>query len=363
MITKADLVPGRGLLRRPDQPRPRAGLGRDAAHRCPPRGDRDRAGIAWASPGWRSRLSSRMAEDAVPLAGRGVPLPAQVESLEGALKLLVETVFGESRYEEAPWLRGFYFTSAAQEGSPIDRMLMDMAGAYGLRADPPPRRAAGEQRSYFLHDLLSEVIFPEAGLGQFDRAAEERRVWIWRGSVAAAALAVTLAGLGFLYSYLNQSGVVADQARLTADLSQRLANVALAPGADRSTGSGRGAGGHGRDRGAKPGGGKRVDAGRALGADRPRPGAAYRLRTRAGDDPGTADGCPAGSDDVARDQEPRVPAGRAEILPDADRQGSLRPGFPELLVDRNPARSRPIPPFPTEAAAGPPACRHRPGGG
>jgi type VI secretion system protein ImpL len=174
-----------------------------------------------------SRLSARMAEDAaLPVRAEVFRFPAQVERLEAPLKLLVETVFGESRYEEAPWLRGFYLTSAAQEGSPIDRMLSEMAGAYGLRADPPPRRTAGEQRSYFLRDLLAEVIFPEAGLGQFDRAAEERRVWVWRGSVAAAAVAVTVAGLAFLYSYLNQSGTISDQARLTADLSQRLANVA-----------------------------------------------------------------------------------------------------------------------------------------
>ncbi|MDQ2065699.1 type VI secretion system membrane subunit TssM [Xinfangfangia sp. CPCC 101601] len=174
-----------------------------------------------------SRLSARMAEDASQNWRAEVfRFPAQIESLEASLRILIETVFGESRYEEAPWLRGFYFTSAAQEGSPIDRMLSDMAGAYGLRAEANPRRAAAEARSYFLHDLLAGVIFPEAGLGQFDRGAEERRLWIWRGSVAAAALAVTLAGLGFLYSYLNQSGLIADQSRLTADLSQRLANVA-----------------------------------------------------------------------------------------------------------------------------------------
>ncbi len=174
-----------------------------------------------------SRLSARMSEDAaLPWRAEVFRFPAQVERLEAPLKVLIETVFGESRYEEAPWLRGFYLTSAAQEGSPIDRMLSEMAGVYGLRTEPLPRRAAGEQRSYFLRDLLAEVIFPEAGLGQFDRAAEERRVWIWRGSVAAASVAVTVAGLAFLYSYLNQSGTISDQARLTADLSQRLANVA-----------------------------------------------------------------------------------------------------------------------------------------
>jgi len=174
-----------------------------------------------------SRLATRMAEDStLPWRAEVFRFPAQMERLEAPLKVLVETVFGESRYEEAPWLRGFYLTSAAQEGSPIDRMLAEIAGSYGLRADPPPRRAAGEQRSYFLHDLLADVVFGEAGLGQFDRAAEERRVWIWRGSVAAAALACAVAGIAFLYSYLSYSGTIADQARLTADLSQRLTNVA-----------------------------------------------------------------------------------------------------------------------------------------
>ena len=229
MITKADLVPGfEPYLRRPDQPRPRAGLGRHLAHRCPRRtAPPSRASCAGCSAGSKAASSPRMAEDAA-LSWRAevFRFPAQIERLEAPLKVLVDTVFGESRYEEAPWLRGFYFTSATQEGSPIDRMLGDMAASFGLRAEPPPRRAAGEQRSYFLHDLLTEVIFPEAGLGQFDRAAEERRIWIWRGSVAAAAVAVTLAGLAFLYSFLNQSGTISDQARLTADLSQRLANVA-----------------------------------------------------------------------------------------------------------------------------------------
>lgn len=228
MLTKADLVPGfeaffADLTSRDREQVWGATLPIDAR----PEGTVIARELRGLLSRLESRLSSRMAEDAS-LSWRAevFRFPAQVESLEGALKLLVETVFGESRYEEAPWLRGFYFTSAAQEGSPIDRMLMEMAGSYGLRAEAPPRRQAGEQRSYFLHDLLAGVIFPEAGLGQFDRAAEERKVWIWRGSVAAAALAVTLAGLGFLYSYLNQSGVVADQAKLTTTLAQKLANVA-----------------------------------------------------------------------------------------------------------------------------------------
>ncbi len=228
MITKADLIPGfepffADLTSRDREQVWGATLPTDA--RAEP------TAIAREVRGLLSRLetrlSARLGEDAA-LGWRAevFRFPAQMERVEAPLKTLVDTVFGESRYEDAPWLRGFYFTSAAQEGSPIDRMLGDMAASYGLRAEPPPRRAASDNRSYFLHDMLAGVIFPEAGLGQFDRAAEERRTWIWRGSVAAASLACTLAGLAFLYSFLNQSGTITDQARLTADLSQRLANIA-----------------------------------------------------------------------------------------------------------------------------------------
>jgi type VI secretion system protein ImpL len=174
-----------------------------------------------------TRLTSRMAED-VPLDQRAevFRFPSQVERLEAPLKLLIDTVFGESRYEESPWLRGFYLTSATQEGSPIDRLVGELAGSFGLNADTPSRRPFGEKRSYFLRKMLTDLIFPEAGLGTFDAAAEERRKWLWRGSLAGASLLTLLAGLLFLFSFLRYSGGIDDQERLLADLSGRLANVA-----------------------------------------------------------------------------------------------------------------------------------------
>lgn len=174
-----------------------------------------------------TRLTTRMAED-VPLDQRAevFRFPSQVERLEAPLKLLIDTVFGESRYEESPWLRGFYLTSATQEGSPIDRLVGELAGSFGLNADAAPRRAFGEKRSYFLRNMLTDLIFPEAGLGTFDPGAEERRKWIWRGSIAGASLVTLIAGLLFLFSFLRYSGGIDDQERLFADLSGRLANVA-----------------------------------------------------------------------------------------------------------------------------------------
>ncbi|WP_322867350.1 type VI secretion system membrane subunit TssM [Aquicoccus sp. G2-2] len=173
------------------------------------------------------RLIARLAGDAS-LEERAeiFRFPSQVEQLTGPLKVLIEAVFGESRYEETPWMRGFYFSSATQEGSPIDRMMAGMAHSLGLAALAPERRAYGEKRSFFLRGFLTDLIFPEAGLGRFDPHAEERRRWLWRGSLAGAALVAIIACTLFLFSYLRYSGAISDQERQLTKLSSRLSNVA-----------------------------------------------------------------------------------------------------------------------------------------
>lgn len=178
--------------------------------------------------GVESRLTQRIAAD-LPTAARGevFRFPAQFDALTQPMKLLIDTVFGESRYEEAPWLRGFYFTSATQEGNPIDRMLGAMGATFGMPAPEPVRRAHGERRSFFLRNMLTELIFPEAGLGTFDPKAEERRSWVFRGTLAGAALATVLGSAVFLYSYLRNSGLIADQEAQFTQLNARLANVAV----------------------------------------------------------------------------------------------------------------------------------------
>jgi type VI secretion system protein ImpL len=228
MVTKADLIPGFepffADLSTPDREQVWGATLPTDARVDGVTVEREAKALIAAAEG---RLPARMAEDAnLPRRAEIFRFPAQMERLEGPLKTLIDVVFGESRYEESPWLRGFYLTSATQEGSPIDRLLGDLAGAFGLSPEPPQRRAFGETRSYFLKNLITEVIFPEAGLGQFDAAAEERRRWVWRGSVAAASLVTVLGILAFLFSYLRYSGAIADQARLSADLAGKLTFVA-----------------------------------------------------------------------------------------------------------------------------------------
>jgi type VI secretion system protein ImpL len=86
-------------------------------------------------------------------------------------------------------LRGVYFTSGTQEGTPIDRLTGAMARAFGL----DQRRAASLRpqhgRSYFLGQLVSRVIMGEAMLVSEPPAARVRRVAVRAASFAAVALA------------------------------------------------------------------------------------------------------------------------------------------------------------------------------
>ncbi len=173
------------------------------------------------------RTTNRVADD-IPVADRAAAFrfPAQLDALTRPLKQLIETVFGESRFDDPARLRGFYFTSATQEGSPVDVLVGSVAANFGLPQPTLSARHFGDKRSFFLRNLLTDLIFPEAGLGTFDAKSEERRRWIWRGTLAAACVATVVAGGVFLGSYIQQGRAIAAYGDTLTGLTARLSNVA-----------------------------------------------------------------------------------------------------------------------------------------
>ncbi len=137
--------------------------------------------------------------------------PTQFAVLRPMLQEFVDAVFSPSPYEADPLLRGVYFISGTQEGTPIDRVLGAVARNYRLeRAVLPPNQASG--KSYFLNRLLGEVVFAEAGIAGTNPKWERRRTVM---AVAAyAAVGVTSVGLIALWStsYFHNRRYVADVA-------------------------------------------------------------------------------------------------------------------------------------------------------
>ncbi len=100
--------------------------------------------------------------------------PMQFASVAPMVTEFIDQVLTGSRFTQPPWVRGVYFTSGTQEGSPIDRMMGNLARGFGLQNNLlPPMK--GSARSYFLTSLLQQVVFPEQRLASADLRWERRR--------------------------------------------------------------------------------------------------------------------------------------------------------------------------------------------
>jgi type VI secretion system protein ImpL len=140
--------------------------------------------------------------------------PQQFAALRTRLLALANEAFGGNQGDRRLFLRGVYFTSGTQEGTPVDRLLGSLGRALGLAGDArSPVSESG--RAYFIEQLLREVVLQEAGIAGTDRRAEMRTAGLQIAAYAAVAL-LTLAGLAALFvsqrrntAYLEQVGATA----------------------------------------------------------------------------------------------------------------------------------------------------------
>ncbi|WP_027233861.1 type VI secretion system membrane subunit TssM [Leisingera caerulea] len=134
--------------------------------------------------------------------------PAQVASMRGVARDFLMEVFQDNRYAQRQMLRGVYFTSGTQEGTPIDRLMLGMAQTFGIG-----RQAIGSGqgtgRSFFLTRLFEGVMFPEAGLVSADDKVERRYRWTRRIAIAATVLVAIAMGTLWVRSYLKNTDLIA----------------------------------------------------------------------------------------------------------------------------------------------------------
>jgi type VI secretion system protein ImpL len=123
--------------------------------------------------------------------------PSQVASVQNVARDFLSALFQDNKYEHRQMLRGVYFTSGTQEGTPIDRLMMGMSRTFGIG-----RQAIGSGRgtgrSFFLTQLFDNVIFRESGLVSADDKVERRYRWTKRASFAAVFLVAI--GMGSIWA-------------------------------------------------------------------------------------------------------------------------------------------------------------------
>ena len=114
--------------------------------------------------------------------------PQQVENLKAVIDSFVQQTFVKNRYKFQPYLRGIYFTSGTQDGTPIDRLMSAVSSNFGFNAGSSYVQQ-GQGKSYFLGNLFREVIFPEAELVGSNRKYEMAIKWLQNSVYAAIAIA------------------------------------------------------------------------------------------------------------------------------------------------------------------------------
>ena len=142
--------------------------------------------------------------------------PQQMMLLKDSIRHFLHEAFGASRYQKAVLLRGAYFTSGTQEGTPIDRLMGILASSFKLDRQSVPVYS-GQGRSYFITRLLKEVVFQEAELTGVDQKLEQRRLWVQRGAYASAiGLCVGLVAL-WLTSFTRNQLAIEKQEEIIAE--------------------------------------------------------------------------------------------------------------------------------------------------
>ncbi|MGT2466126.1 type VI secretion protein IcmF/TssM N-terminal domain-containing protein [Mesorhizobium atlanticum] len=117
-------------------------------------------------------VADRLQEETDPVARIALfGFPAQFGALKSRIMQFVGSLFDTSRSQVNISLRGLYFSSGTQEGTPFDQVLGAIGRSFGTASQA---HLSGAGKSFFLHDLLTDVIFPESGWVSFDRAAERR---------------------------------------------------------------------------------------------------------------------------------------------------------------------------------------------
>ena len=167
--------------------------------------------------------ADRLQEEADPIARIAIfGFAAQFAALKGRVMEFLGGVFDPSARQANASLRGLYFSSGTQEGTPIDQLLGTLGRSFGSDARG---HLSGAGRSFFLHDLLAKVVFAESGWVSLDKSADRRAAVLRYGGFGLIGLAA-LAALGvFGLSFASNRTLIASTRQAVGQYRQTAAPV------------------------------------------------------------------------------------------------------------------------------------------
>ncbi|WP_457858577.1 type VI secretion system membrane subunit TssM [Psychrobacter pulmonis] len=143
--------------------------------------------------------------------------PMEFQSLRPMIRTLMHALFEDNPFQFKPILRGFYFTSALQEGQVSSQMTLQMVQNFDLQppAVPLNSQQTSTDKPYFLNDLFSKVILKDKHLVKQHKNRDKRS---HRALATLASVVVLCAAAGlWTWSYANNKQLTE---RVAADLQQ-----------------------------------------------------------------------------------------------------------------------------------------------
>ena len=132
---------------------------------------------------------------------------AQMARLKQPLFDFLNQIFEPTRYHANATLRGFYFTSGTQQGTPIDQLIGSLVKSFGAE-EIASAAYSGHGKSFFLHDLILKVVIGEAAWVSTDRAAVRRAMILKAAAFSAIALVTIGASLVWTLSYKRNTALI-----------------------------------------------------------------------------------------------------------------------------------------------------------
>ena len=166
----------------------------------------------------QQNVLARMERERDPRRRVGVlAFPQQMAAFGPLLNDLLKRVFTATDFDSQILLRGVYFTSGTQEGTPVDRVLGAVARAFGVTSAVAPA-AAGRGKAYFIERLLKSVIFQESGLAGINRRLQFLKLAAQSTAYVACAAVLVLGTLALVVSYKANASYVEEVSAATKPL-------------------------------------------------------------------------------------------------------------------------------------------------
>jgi type VI secretion system protein ImpL len=141
--------------------------------------------------------------------------PMEFSGVKQHLRTFIATLFEENPFQFKPIFRGFYFTSAVQDGVATHATGQRIVQQYGLSAGRKMTASISSNTGFFLKNLFSSVIFADRHLVR--QYASRKKILMRQAGFYGAALALGLILGGWTWSYTTNQQYVN---HVRADLEQ-----------------------------------------------------------------------------------------------------------------------------------------------